>query len=113
MRSGVPDLAAAAVRRYCEAKVPVRLQGEVRVEHRVRGHSITIYECRAPWDPNLTEWSRQPVAQLRFEPTHRLWRLYCADRNSRWHYYDEAEPTERLEELLNEIDEDPTGIFWG
>jgi hypothetical protein len=37
----------------------------------------------------------------------------CADRNSRWHRYDMAEPTEQLDELLTEIDQDPTGIFWG
>ncbi|MGZ4307109.1 MAG: DUF3024 domain-containing protein, partial [Solirubrobacteraceae bacterium] len=31
----------------------------------------------------------------------------------RWHFYDEVEPTPRLDELLSEIAADPTGIFWG
>jgi len=42
-----------------------------------------------------------------------MWRLYWADRNSRWHEYVEAGPTYELEDLLREVDEDPTGIFWG
>jgi hypothetical protein len=33
--------------------------------------------------------------------------------NSRWHYYDMAEPSTRLDEVIVQIDEDPIGIFWG
>ena len=42
-----------------------------------------------------------------------IWTLYCTDRNSRWHLYWEYKPAKNLDELLEEIDEDPTGIFWG
>jgi hypothetical protein len=113
-RPALPDTAVATVRRYCDAKVPPRYRDELRVEFDTRGKNITIYECRPPWHPELgPDWTRQPVAQLRYNPVDQHWRLYCADRNSRWHYYDMAEPTTRLDELINEIDEDPTGIFWG
>jgi hypothetical protein len=113
-RPAIPDTALAVVRRYCENKIPAQLRDKVRVEYDVRGRAITIYECRPPWHPNLgSDWTRQRVAQLRYDPDDHHWRLYCADRNSRWHYYDMVEPTPRLDELLAEIDEDPTGIFWG
>jgi len=36
-----------------------------------------------------------------------------ADRNSKWHVYDEIEPATDFESLLQEVDDDPTGIFWG
>ena len=78
----------------------------------MRGKSVTIFDCRPPWHPNLTEWSRVPVAQLRYDPDSHLWTLYWADRNSRWHRYDDTEPG-TADDLLNEIDEDPTCIFWG
>ena len=110
----LPDIAVAAVRRYCDAKVPAREHDELRVEYDTRGRTITIYECRPPWHPDLgPDWTRQPVAQLRYQPTDHQWRLYCADGNRRWHSYGMAEPTTRLDELIKEIDEDPTGIFWG
>ncbi len=35
------------------------------------------------------------------------------DRNSKFHRYDQAEPTSNVETLLSEIDADPTCIFWG
>ncbi|HEY3140291.1 MAG TPA: DUF3024 domain-containing protein [Acidimicrobiales bacterium] len=113
-RSAIPDTALAAIRRYCDDKIPVQHQHQLRVECDVSGKSITIYECRPPWRPDLgPEWTRQPVAQLRYDPDDHHWRLYGADRNGRWHRYDMAEPTARLDELLTEIDRDPTGILWG
>jgi hypothetical protein len=39
--------------------------------------------------------------------------FYCADRNSRGHYYDTSEPTFDINELIEKINLDPTAIFWG
>jgi hypothetical protein len=102
------------VRRYCDEKIPAQHRDQLRVECSARGRSITVFECRPPWRPDLgPDWTRQPVAQLRYDPADHHWRLYCADRNSRWHPYDMVEPTRQLSRLLDEIDGDPTGIFWG
>jgi Protein of unknown function (DUF3024) len=110
----VPEIASAAIRRFCDQKVPAEHRNELRVECQVRGRSVTIFERRPPWHPDLgSDWSRQPVAQLRYDPADHHWRLYHADRNSRWHGYDMVEPTTQLGKLLDEIDDDPTGIFWG
>lgn len=112
--AGVPEEAIAAVRLYCEEKVSPEHRDQIRVECSVRGATISIFECRPPWRPEYgPDWTRQSVAQLRYEPARAVWRLHWADRNGRWHSYDEVEPTTRLEELLAEIDDDPTGIFWG
>jgi len=36
-----------------------------------------------------------------------------SDRNARWHRYELIEPSHEITTLLDEIDRDPTGIFWG
>jgi hypothetical protein len=108
----LPDLDLARIQRYCDNRIPAHLRDEARVEVTARGKNVTIYDCRPPWHPELTEWSRVPVAQLRYDPDTNRWTLYCADRNSRWHRYDLIDPG-TAEQLLNEIDNDPTGIFWG
>lgn len=74
--------------------------------------SVTVFECRAPWDPEIPDWSRTKVAQLRNGPAPDQWTLYCADGNGRWHRFEPA-PTGTLVELLEEIERDSTGIFWG
>lgn len=109
----IPDVDLAAIRRFCESNSPAEHAHHLRVEYGVRGKSVTIYECRPPWDDNgAEEWTRQPIAQLRYDQQGFLWQLYWADRNDRWHVYDMLEPAE-VKTLLTEIDTDPTCIFWG
>jgi hypothetical protein len=80
----------------------------------VRGKSVTILECRPPWRPDFgPDWTRHPVGQLRYDSGDHQWRLHWSDRNGRWHYYDMSEPTANMHELLAEIEDDPTCIFWG
>lgn len=75
---------------------------------------MTLIERRAPWRPEFgPEWTRSPVARLRWSVRSRDWTLFWRDRNLRWHRYDYAAPTSDIATLLDEIDRDPTGIFWG
>jgi hypothetical protein len=89
----VPDLDLARIRQFCDTRVPKDLRDEARVEADVRGKSFTIFDCRPPWHLNLTDWSRVPIAQLRYDPADHAWTLYWADRNSRWHRYDLVDPS--------------------
>jgi hypothetical protein len=50
---------------------------------------------------------------LRYTKPHNRWSLYGRDRNLKFHEYDLADPTPDIRDLLNEIDRDPTNIFWG
>jgi hypothetical protein len=52
------------------------------------------------------------VAQLRYSANTHQWSLHWADRNGRWHRYDDLD-SGPVEEALNEIEADPTCIFWG
>jgi hypothetical protein len=97
---------------YCRAKVPAGLHDRVRVGFKFRGNSATSFEERPAFGSPET-WVEIVVAQFRFNLQKKEWTLYCADRNSRWHPYSEAEPSRNFEDLLKEVDEDPTGIFWG
>lgn len=108
----VPDLDLLKIRKYCEETTPPAFRSEMRVDVGVRGKSVTIFESRPPWDGQGTEWSRNPICQLRFDPATARWILFWADRNSHWHLYELINPG-TVEELLDEIDQDPTCIFWG
>lgn len=110
--AAIPSDDLVMIRRYCVSRVPAELHDQARVEATNRGNRVTIFDCRPPWHAELTDWTRVPVAQLRYDPECHLWSLFWADRNSRWHRYDEQEPGS-VDRLLEEIDDDPTCIFWG
>ena len=97
---------------YCENKIPMQLQNKIRIYFKIRGNNITIFESR-PFYDNPSEWTHMKIAQLRYDNNANEWSLYCADRNEKWHSHIDSEPTKNIEELLKDIEEDPTGIFWG
>ena len=88
--------------------------GLIRYEMDVDSRSITILECRPPWREGFgTEWTRRPIARLRYTKVRRDWQIYWRDRNLKFHAYDLVDPTPNIEALLAHLDDDPTGIFWG
>ena len=97
---------------YCERRVPADERHRLRVFFRIKGEAITLVESR-PLFEKPTEWIDVVVAQFRRDQETGDWVLYCADRNSKWHLYEDSKPAKTLRPLLAEVDRDPTGIFWG
>jgi hypothetical protein len=108
------DLDLARVQRWCAARVPEHARHQVRVEVDIAPRHLTIVERRAPWREDYgPEWTSFPIARLRWTATTKTWTLYWRDRNLRFHHYDRIDPSTNLQTLLDEIDSDPTSIFWG
>jgi hypothetical protein len=110
----LPGLDVAVIRHYCEQHVPPHALHELRTEVVLTRGAATIVECRAPWRADFgPEWSKRGVARLRYTAKSATWALYWSDRNGRWHRYDLIGPITDIRALLDEVDQDPTGIFWG
>jgi Protein of unknown function (DUF3024) len=107
------QLAERLLSAFCEARVPVELRDKVRFEYGIRGTRITLRDCRPHWRDASQPWSHMPVAQMRFDPEEHTWALFWADRNGKWILYDPLPPAKKLEDLIEEIDVDPHGAFWG
>jgi len=97
---------------YCREKIPAHLHDEIRLTFKFRGNNVTLFESRPAFDMP-ERWVNIPVAQFRYDPDEKLWTLYWADRNSRWHSDMEIDPVKDFDRLLQEIERDPTGIYWG
>lgn len=115
--SPIHDLDIARIRRFVDKRnerIPPQAREQIRIEVDFDAGSATILECRPPWRPDYgPEWTRLPVARLRFTKSRREWALYWRDRNERFHAYGPVMPTPSVEVLLDEIDRDPTCVFWG
>ncbi|MEX2619198.1 MAG: DUF3024 domain-containing protein [Egibacteraceae bacterium] len=87
---------------------------QIRDEIDTDSRSVTLLECRPPWREDFgPEWTRFPVARLRYTKARQEWTLYWRDRNLKFHRYDIVDPSPDVESLLAEVDRDPGCIFWG
>jgi hypothetical protein len=105
------QLADHLLESFCAKCCPSDLREQVRVSHTFRGDVATIHEHRVAWD-DPRSWTMTKVAAIRYDPADGTWQLFCFDRNARRRAY-RARPTADIAVLLAEIDDDPTGIFWG
>ncbi len=97
---------------YCLNRIPEHAHDQVKLVHRISGNKVTLIETRPYYrDPSI--WTEMPIAQFRFDSLSKKWSLYFMDRIERWRIYDMIEPSVDFDDMLKELDRDPTGIFWG
>lgn len=110
----IPEADVVLVRTWAQEQTPVEFRDQVRIEVDETERGVTIVECRRPWSDQFgSEWTRQEVARLNYAASRKVWTLYWADRNSKFHRYIDTVPTKAVVDLLDEIEADPTCIFWG
>jgi hypothetical protein len=110
----LPAADVARIRELCAKRVPDHARDEVRVELEESRQAVTIVECRPPRREDYgPEWTRMPVARLRYVGSTRLWTMYYRRHIGRWERYPLLGPARRIDEFLDEIDHDPICIFWG
>lgn len=97
---------------YCEQRVPLHVRNQVKLTYRIKGNSVTLIEQRRSFQDRST-WIEIPISQFRYNPDKSTWTLYCADSNSKWHEYLPLKPSKDFNDLLAEVERDPTHIFWG
>jgi hypothetical protein len=97
---------------FCDRRVPLQIRNKLLLKYIFRGNTVSLYEERPVWnDP--TQKTEGMIAQFRFDLQLMEWTLYYRDRNGRWHEYERIPSSRVFDDLLNEVDRDPTGIFWG
>ena len=108
----IRELVEKKLSEYCENKVPEHAKSRLRLKYKIRVNSVTLFEERPDYiDKNI--WIDIKVAQFRYNPADNRWTLYYPDRNNKWNEYYDLDPDPDFNELLQEVEEDPTCIFWG
>lgn len=97
---------------YCQFRSPVDLRDKIRVGYSVKGQGVLIYESRPRWD-NPEEWRQSEFAKLRYLRTGDKWELYWKLASGRWLLYEPRSRSASLPDLIEEIDADPHGCFFG
>jgi len=100
------DLAA-----YCD-DVPDHVRPKLQYSFTITGNSVELFEDRPAYnDPS--EWIHRPIAKFKYVQKTALWQLYCMFSDLKWHLYEPFPTAGRFELLFEEMERDPTCIFWG
>ena len=98
--------------KFCEERIPARAKDQIKLDYNIRGNNITLIEKRRHYkDPE--HWTEMKIAQFRFNSENNKWALYWWKHTEKWYEYDNIAPTNNFQKLVDEVDEDPTYIFWG
>ena len=106
----LPAKDVEAVQRWAHERTEPELRDRMRVEVAVAPRSLTIIECS--FMGYRDDWLRVPSAKLGWNGRRGQWTLYCF-RSERPVRYEFCEPSANVQDLLSEIDADPTFIFKG
>ncbi|MEN4903162.1 DUF3024 domain-containing protein [Luteimonas sp. TWI1416] len=92
---------------------PPHLRPQLDLAWRREGHRFEVFEVRARWQGAPGETIENPVARTTWVKSRRLWRLYWMRADGKWHRYDPLPEARTLEAVLEEIEADRFGCFWG
>ncbi len=112
----IPELEMARVRKrldsFCD-RVPPHARDQVWYGWRVRGNQVTVSEQRPAWRGPPGEVTVHEFARFQYDPETHHWMLKWSDRNGRFHPYEEFEKVRSFDRIVDEVESDPTCIFFG
>jgi len=101
------------VGQYVESRRPAaHMRSQLDISFRITGQSVEIVEIRPQWnDP--TRKIEGSIAKATYVKSQKIWKLYWMRADGKWHAYQLFPSSASLEKILEAIEQDPHGCFWG
>ena len=91
---------------------PSHIRNELDISFRISDQSFEIFEIRPQWDDS-TKKKEGPIAKATYVKTQKIWKLYWLRADLKWHSFKPFPASNSLEEILEVIEQDSHGCFWG
>jgi hypothetical protein len=96
----------------CKRKTPVHLKDKLRFDYAIEKQNVIIYEIRPVWN-NPAEFTSLPIAKLTYVAIRKIWKLYWKRASGKWVRYETETSAKDLRALVQAIEEDIYGCFFG
>lgn len=97
---------------YCHKRNKPEFYDKLHLEYEIDNQSFVLLEVRQHWrDP--TRQTRSPYAKIRYIRSSETWKLYWMRRDMKWYLYDPHPEAKSYVKLLEVIDDDKHGCFYG
>ena len=104
--------AEEALTAFCRLHSSAVVSDQLRYTFEFEANAVLL-QAQRPGFMNPDEWTTVPVAKLRYSEARRTWSLYWSDANGRWHRLSSVPMANNIRILLQAIEADVSGVFWG
>ncbi len=98
-----------AAQQLCQKKNNKMPTDQLHIDYRLDNQILYIFEVRPRWD-KPSEKLELMVAKLRYVKSSGLWKLFWLRQTMKWQLYSSSRD---LMVLLNQVEVDQNGCFWG
>ncbi len=88
------------------------IRDELDISFKISGQSLEVFEIRPRWDDPSIKLEGS-IAKATYVKKSKSWKLYWKRADMKWHWYEPFGQSESLEEVIDAIDQDQYGCFWG
>ena len=101
------------VGQFVESKRPAsHIRKELDFSFRISGQSFEIYEIRPQWNDSSKK-VESPIAKATYVKSKKVWKLFWMRADMKWHSYKPFPVSDYLEKILEVVEQDAHGCFWG
>ena len=97
---------------FCQNRVSERARTQLRYSYRVKGQDVILAEERPRWD-KPEEWLTLDFAKAKYVKSRKLWKLYWMRASGKWEPYKPSGEHDWLEGVIEAIENDQYGCFFG
>jgi hypothetical protein len=97
---------------FCRRRTANWRAEQLELLYEVGPESVVLFEERPDWRDSAQRM-RSPVARLQFGYSSGLWTLYWQRADLAWHPYQPCAPSVDLAELVEVVERDEYGAFFG
>jgi hypothetical protein len=95
----------------CTPHADPKVRAKLQYGYRFEGPAVVFFERRPHFETG--EWAEEDIAKFRYTKRTGLWSLSCQFRDLKWRAYEPLPFSDDLAELVEELERDPTCIFFG
>src|SRR5680860_309806 len=114
MENNAIDINESTIKKFIESLRPEdpEIRKELDFGYSYDGKIAILYEIRPFWD-DPKEIQNIEFAKIRFYKSRKEWNLYWMRASLKWELYEPFPESSRLEKIIEIIDEDKYGCFYG
>jgi len=93
-------------------RLPVSIRNELDFGWRLEKHSFYVFETRPAWN-NPSELQNSDCIKATFVRTQGIWKIYWLRQDLKWHTYEPCGQAKTIEQVIEVLDKDHYGCFFG